>query len=94
MLRLATENPRWGDQRLPGGLLKLGHRVSATAIRVLLRRYRGPPRRGYMTRPHRALELRAPLARGQPTQPTGRVEEIIRRDRLGGLIHEYEPLAA
>jgi putative transposase len=44
-------------------------------------------------RPHRALELQAPLARGHPTQPTGPVEEIIRRDRLGGLIHEYEPLA-
>jgi putative transposase len=47
-----------------------------------------------MARPHRALALRAPLARGQPVQPTNRVEEIIRRDRLGGLIHEYELPAA
>jgi len=47
-----------------------------------------------MARPHRALELRAPMARGQPVQPTGRVEEISRRDRLGGLIHEYELPAA
>jgi putative transposase len=46
-----------------------------------------------VARPHRALELRAPSARGQPAQATGRVEEIIRRDRLEGLIHEYEPLA-
>jgi putative transposase len=44
-------------------------------------------------RPHRALELRAPLARGQPTQLPSPVEKVIRRDRLGGLIHEYEPLA-
>jgi hypothetical protein len=44
-------------------------------------------------RPHRALELRAPLAHGDLTWPTRPVEEIIRRDRLGGLIHEYEPLA-
>jgi putative transposase len=43
-------------------------------------------------RPHRALELRTPLARGHPAQPTGPVEEIIRHDRLGGLIHEYEPV--
>jgi putative transposase len=45
-------------------------------------------------RPHRMLELRPPLARGQPARPTGRVEEVLRRDRLGGLIHEYEPVAA
>ncbi len=47
-----------------------------------------------MARPHRALELRAPLARGQPTQPAACPEGIIRRDRLGGLLHEYEPVAA
>ena len=45
-------------------------------------------------RPHRALELRTPLARGQPTRPPARVEEVLRRDRLGRLIHEYEPVAA
>jgi putative transposase len=44
-------------------------------------------------RSHRALELRAPLARGQPTQLPSPVEKLIRRDRLGGVIHEYEPLA-
>jgi hypothetical protein len=46
-----------------------------------------------MARPHRALQLRAPLAHGHLARPTRPVEEIIRRDRLGGLIHEYEPLA-
>ncbi len=43
VLRLATENPRWGYQRIRGELLKLGHRVSATTIRSLLRRHRLPP---------------------------------------------------
>ena len=43
VLRLATENPRWGYQRLHGELLKLGYRVSATAIRSLLRRHGVPP---------------------------------------------------
>jgi transposase InsO family protein len=41
------------------------------------------------TRPHRALGLRAPLARAQAQAPARR---IIRRDRLGGLIHEYDDL--
>jgi transposase InsO family protein len=45
-------------------------------------------------RPHRALDLRAPLTRGQPARLSGRAEHMIRRDRLGGLIHEYEPVAA
>jgi putative transposase len=44
--------------------------------------------------PHRALELRAPLARGQLAQPTGCVEKLIRHDRLGGLVHECELPAA
>jgi len=43
-------------------------------------------------RPHRALELRPPTAdaRGE-SSPVG---EICRRDRLGGLIHEYYQAAA
>ncbi len=42
-------------------------------------------------RPHRGLQLRVPLAGGQQVSPIG---EILRRDRLGGLIHEYERRAA
>jgi hypothetical protein len=43
------------------------------------------------TRPHRALGLRAPLAWAHAQAPARR---IIRRDRLSGLIREYEPVAA
>ena len=43
-------------------------------------------------RPHRALDLHAP----QPPEPspTATIGEIQRRDRLGGLIHEYYRAAA
>jgi len=43
-------------------------------------------------RPHRALELRPPeLDERRERSPEG---EIRRRDRLGGLIHEYYRAAA
>lgn len=47
ILRMAKENSRWGYLRIRGELLKLGVRVSATAIRTVLRRHGlGPaPRR-------------------------------------------------
>jgi hypothetical protein len=41
--RLASENPAWGYQRIRGELLKLGHNVSATAIRLVLRSRGVPP---------------------------------------------------
>jgi putative transposase len=43
IVRLAQENPRWGDQRIQGELLRLGVQVSATAIRTTLRRHRLDP---------------------------------------------------
>ena len=38
ILRIARDNPKWGCVRIRGELLKLGHVISATAIRKLLRR--------------------------------------------------------
>jgi putative transposase len=37
IVRLATENPHWGDQRIRGELLRLGYRVSTSSVARVLR---------------------------------------------------------
>jgi len=45
-------------------------------------------------RPHRSLDLKAPIADGSAPGRPGLRGDIERRDRLGGLIHEYYQAAA
>ena len=65
-------------------LLVLGRRHPERVLREYVAHYDG-------ARPHRAHDLCPPLTRGQPVP---RVGGIVRRDRLEGLIHAYERLAA
>jgi putative transposase len=67
------------------------HRLLVTGRRHLEQVLRAYVDHSNAARPHQALELIAPLERGQPVQPIG---EVVRRDRLGGLVHEYERRAA
>jgi putative transposase len=62
----------------------LGERHLRQVLREFVEHYNA-------ARPHRALDLRPPLARERPILATG---TIVRRDRLGGLIHEYSRWAA
>jgi putative transposase len=66
-------------------LLILNRRHLERVLRVYVHHYN-------TQRPHRALELRPP----DPDRPSARAarSEIRRRDRLGGLLHEYYRAAA
>jgi putative transposase len=65
-------------------LLMLNRRHLERVLRVYVHHYN-------CERPHRALELRPPEPRAHARSAAG---EIHRRDRLGGLIHEYYKAAA
>ena len=66
-------------------LLIVGRRHLETVLRVYAAHYN-------RERPHRGLALLSPDSTNADPQPSG--GEIERRDRLGGLIHEYHRAAA
>ena len=71
-------------------LLIFSRRQLEHVLRVYVRHYNEQ-------RPHRALDLQAPDPCTMPStrgQPAGSATAIRRQDLLGGLIHEYEPVAA
>ena len=70
-------------------LLIFGARQLEYVLRVYIRHFN-------QQRPHRALDLRPPDHAGTDTSPTAATVSalhIMRRDLLGGLLHEYEAAA-
>ena len=85
--RARAHAERWvgtARRECPDWLLVVGQRHLERVLREYVEHYNA-------ARPHRALLLRAPVPRGEPVSLVG---EIARRDRLGGLLHEYERRAA
>jgi putative transposase len=66
-------------------LLILNRRHLERVLRVYVEHYNAE-------RPHRSLGLRPPRSHSAPPRPT--LGEIRRRDKLGGLLHEYHRAAA
>jgi transposase InsO family protein len=71
-------------------LLIVGRRQLERVLGIYVRHYN-------RQRPHRALDLKPPDSMKSPplaTVPTPHALQVTRRDLLGGLIHEYELVAA
>jgi putative transposase len=61
--------------------------VSGKQLETVLREYVAY----YNThRPHRSLDQQPPLPKTKPDRPADHAWRVRRRDRLGGLLHEYE----
>ena len=67
-------------------LLILGHRPLERVLRQYVSHYN-------RQRPHRGIDLQMPLPGAKPSSAPPSVQ-TLRHDVLGGLIHEYYPLAA
>ena len=64
-------------------LLIFNRRHLERVLRTYLEHYNGH-------RPHRALAQHPPLARARPAPDRGAPLDVHRRNRLGGLLHEYQ----
>lgn len=83
VVRMATENPRWGYTRLRGPLKNLHHRVARSTIATILRAYGIPAER-------RAADLVAGIPAGALGRGTGRGllrDKGLDRPRPGCLLH-------
>ena len=63
VIRMATDNPTWGHRRVPGELVKLGHRIAASTVWQILHdagidpapRRAGPAWRQFLTAQARGI---------------------------------------
>jgi hypothetical protein len=109
VLRLARENPCWGYRRIHGELLVLGIKIAASTVWEILQQagIDPAPERTSSTwasfrsqvgalGPHQGIANARPL-RALPTpipEPGAATRlHIRRRDRLGGILHEYQHAA-
>lgn len=108
VLRLAGENPGWGYRRIHGELAALGFKLAAGSVWNILDRtliwnqsHLLHALRAYEAfynehRPHRTLAGAAPLhSLPEPITAPDQLTHlhVHRRDRLGGLLHEYRHAA-
>jgi len=110
VVRMAKDNPRWGmriihtPSRSPQAnafaerLVKTLRREALDWTLILGRRHLDRVLASYAPhynaeRPHRGIALRVP-DKQRHVEPVETVPVIKRRDLLGGLIHEYYPVAA
>src|SRR6266545_7384104 len=93
--RLARENGRWGYRRIRGEMLKLGHDVSATAIRTTLRRRGIPPaprRAGLSWSVFLRAQAAGVLASAAPVADAFGAQAVARRPRRPVLAAPGTPL--
>ena len=105
VLEMARDNPTWGYRRICGELTGLGHKIAPSTIWQILKAAGIDPGRRHLQhilseyvdhygshRPHWTLGQKPPDGRTDAA-PAGDNIRVRRRDRLGGLLHEYSQVA-
>ena len=93
VVRLARRNSTWGYRRIHGELFSLGIDLALSSVWNILQRHGFNEYVEHYNshRPHRSLGQLPPEPTSLATERPKNVDtsRFERRDRLGGLIHEY-----
>ena len=92
MIRMATENPRWGHRRVQGELVRLGHPIAASTVwQILHDAGIGPaPRRSGPT----WKQFLTAQARGILAVDFVHVDTVLLRRIYALIVIEHEPAAS